>query len=101
MAELVNLGPQDVLQPMALVIQNLQRVLAMFDRLVRMAPPAPVEAFELRNTSLEQRTPYEVSMSDTQDLYFLSRWSSTGFMTSKLHCLRSTSWRGASVVQHM
>jgi hypothetical protein len=85
MAEFVKLGlgPLDILPAMTLVINNLQRVLVTFDRLLGMAPHAPLESYELLNTSLDQRMPYEVSMSDTANVYYTARWGAEGFMTSE------------------
>jgi hypothetical protein len=90
MAEFLNLGlgPLDILPAVTLIIQNLQRVLVTFDRLLGMAPPSPLESYKLLNTSLDQRTPYEVSMSDTANVYYTAWWAGAGFMTSE--CPRFT-----------
>lgn len=86
-AELIASGltPTDVLAPIGLVINNMQKVLGMFDRLIGMAPGALLEAWELQHgSSLDGRTPYEVSMSDTEDVYQVSWWAAAGFMTREL-----------------
>lgn len=83
-AELIASGltPTEVLAPIGLVINNMQKVLVMFDRLIGMAPAALLEAWELQHgSSLDGRTPYEVSMSDTEDVYKVSWWGAAGFMT--------------------
>jgi hypothetical protein len=61
----------------------------MFDKLVGMSPPPPFEVYTALNPTLDQRTPYEVSLTDTQDTYYNARFGSAGFLTSKLQCCYS------------